>query len=148
MHESRNSSPSTLTARAPFKGALPILAPIDDGTDAPDMAERLLRAAPLLKEAHIGSRFRGGHFEWHGCLAEPNIQEGNLRLSGAHLDAEVNLNAVLAVSYCADATSSGICLYDEEGAFLTLWSAQGGDFDAWLSDTLRGYACRLERGAP
>ncbi|MEQ1686131.1 MAG: hypothetical protein ABL916_20985 [Burkholderiaceae bacterium] len=144
MHQLPSPSPW-----APFEGALRTLAPIDDGTDASDMAERLLRAAPRLTDARLGSRCREGqHFAWHGCLSEPNILDGTLRLSGADLDAEVDLTAVLAVSYCADAAASGICLYDEEGAFLTLWSAKGEAFDAWLADTVRGFACPLERGDP
>jgi hypothetical protein len=148
MYKLRNSNPSTLNAEAPFPGALPTLAPIDDGTDAPGIAERLLRAAPLLTDARIGRRFPGSHFAWHGRLAEPNIQEGTVHLRGADLDAEVDLNAVLAVSYCADATASGISLYDVEGALLTLWSPKGDAFDAWLADTVRGFACPLERSGP
>lgn len=148
MQELRSSSPSRPSGRAPFEGTPRTLAPIDDGTDAPGMAERLFRAAPLLTEARLGGRFRGGHFSWHGRLAEPNVHKGTLRLCGPHLDAEVDLKAVLAVSYCADTASSGICLYNEEGPFLTLWSVQGEAFDAWLADTVGGYACRLERNAP
>jgi hypothetical protein len=134
-------------ARPPRGSTLPTLAPIDDGSDAPDMAERLLRAAPLLTEAWLGSRFPGGHFDWHGRMTEPQLTGSTLHLRGPHLVADVDLAAVLAVSYCADASSSGICMFDEGGAFLTLWSTEGDVFDAWLESTVGGYACQVARQA-
>jgi hypothetical protein len=143
MHASYLSGP----ARPPGGSALPTLAPIDDGSDAPDMAERLLRAAPLLTEAWLGSHFAGGHFDWHGRMTAPQRTGGTLHLRGPHLVADVDLAAVLAVSYCADASSSGICMFDEGGAFLTLWSTEGDAFDAWLESTVGGYACQVARRA-
>ena len=147
MHGPVSSPSATPPHPAPCHDSFRTLAPIDDGSDAPGLAERLLRAAPKLTDVHVDGRFRVGEFAWHGRLAEPEVDAGTLRLRGPHLVAAVDLNAVLAVSYCADASSSGFCLYDEEGIFLTLWSAQGEAFDAWLSDTAGGYACRLERGS-
>ena len=146
MHGSHPSPSATPPRPASCQDSLRTLAPLDDGTDAPGLAERLLRAAPMLTDVHVDGRFRTGHSAWRGRLAEPRVHAGTLRLRGSQLVAVVDLNAVLAVSYCADASSSGFCLYDEEGVFLTLWSAQSEAFDAWLADTAGGYACRLARG--
>lgn len=148
MHRSYLSGPSTAPDPAHCRAPLRPLAPLDDGSDTADMAERLLRAATLLPEARLDSTSRSGHFTWHGQLAEPSLDGGTLRLCGPHLVAGVDLGSVLAVSYCADATSSGICLYDEGGAFLTLWSTHGDAFDTWLENTLCGHAGPIDRHRP
>ena len=148
MHRSYLSGPSTAPVPTHCRGPLRPLAPLDDGSDTADMAERLLRAATLLPEARLDCRLRSGHFTWHGQLAEPNLDGGTLRLCGSHLVANVDLDSVLAVSYCADATSSGICLYDEGGAFLTLWSTHGDAFDAWLENTLCDHAGQIDTHGP
>ena len=148
MHSSYSSGPLAAPEPTHCRSVLRPLAPLDDGSDTADIAERLLRAAPLLPEARLDSRFRSGHFAWRGRLAEPDLDGGILRLCGPHLVADVDLDSVLAVSYCADETSSGICLYDEGGAFLTLWSTHGDAFDAWLENTLGGHAGQIGTGGP
>lgn len=117
MPSSYSSGPPAAPEPTHCRGPLRPLAPLDDGSDSADMAECLLRAAALLPEARLESRFRSGHFAWHGQLAEPNLDGSTLRLCGPHLVADVDLTAVLAVSCCADETSSGICLYGRRRRF-------------------------------
>lgn len=98
MHSSYSSGPSTAPEPTHCRGPLRPLAPLDDGSDSADMAGCLLRAAALLPEARLESRFRSGHFAWHGQLAEPNLDGGTPRLCVLHPVADVDLAAVLAVS--------------------------------------------------
>lgn len=148
MPRSLRAGRSPQPGAAPLEVALHTIAPIDDGTDAVETAERLLRAATLLPEVRLVSHFRGGQFAWRGRLADASLHGSTLELHGCDLFAKVDLAAVLAVSYCTDATSSGIRLYDESGAFLTLCSSCGDTFDAWLGGTLSEYACGVDRPDP
>ena len=109
------------------------VAPLDDGTDAVEMAQRLLLASTLLEDLHIFMRFPRGQWTWRGRVSQATCFGNLLQLRAASTTVRVSLASVVAVSYCADRMSSGFSLSDEDGAFLTLWSTDARTFDDWLA---------------
>jgi hypothetical protein len=124
---------------------LPAIAPIDDGTDATTVSDRLLRAAPLLldhcPDVHIfDSTWRrpgtAGSWRRFSRAEHPAFQQqvrGQL------------CTDVLAVSYCARQSSSGFGLWRRDGVVWICWTPHGVDFDAWLRDTMPEFSCGVER---
>ncbi len=113
------------------------IAPIDDGSNAVELAERILAASTLLPSVRIGVRLRSGRWTWRGRINGWTRHDAGLQLLASDAVVEVNLASVIAVSYCADLAASGVCLCDEGGTFLTLWSGDSSAFDAWLESVLR-----------
>jgi hypothetical protein len=133
--------PRTLPAGIP----LPAIAPIDDGTDAKIVSDRLLRAAPMLldhcPDVHIFDS------TWH----QPGTAGSWRRYTRAERPAfqqQVRVQRskdILAVSYCARKTSSGFGLWRQDGVVWICWTPHGDDFDAWLSGTIPEFSCLVAR---
>lgn len=121
------------------------IAPMDNGCDASDMAQRLLVAAPQLPNICVDAQSSDGQTTWQASqpgAGEP--QADRSRLADAPDPA-----GVFAVSYCAGRSSSGVCLFDQSGAVVTLWSMKAKEFDEWLARTLPecGLLCRASAHA-
>lgn len=109
------------------------VAPLDDGTDVAETAERLLLASVQLDEVQLFVRHMHGESTWRGRLADVK-RIGNLfQLQAPSMVVRLSIASVVAVSYCSNAWSSGYCLSDERGAFLTMWSSDFPAFDDWLA---------------
>ncbi len=109
------------------------IAPLDDGSDAAETAERLLLAVARLDDVHLLVKLLDGQWIWRGQVSEATYAGKILQLVAAGTIVRVSPASVVAVSYCANRVSSGISLSDESGAFLSLWSTDATAFDAWLT---------------
>ncbi len=115
----------------------PIIAPLDEGTDAPALAQRILAGSLALSEVLLHAEIDGIRSSWRGRFNALTCDGRCLRMQGASATVELDLDSVIAVSYCASRTVSGIRLYGEAGALLTLWSKDTQAFDLLLADALR-----------
>jgi hypothetical protein len=120
-------------------GSLWAIAPIDDGSDAPDIAQSLLLAAPQLDNICLELQSSHDQWTWQGRLGRSTQNDGVLKVCFSIMTVEVRLARVVAVSYCADRTSCGVALCNKDGPFLTLWSSQPSVFDAWLARVVTGF---------
>ena len=120
------------------------VAPIDDGWAPEEMTQQLLLAAPELPDVHLQVQTAEGPWAWRGRLSETGCASDTLKVRAGRTMLEIDTARVIAVSYCADPASSGICLYDEDGELLKLWSGQTGAFDAWLARAAAGGTDRTQ----
>ena len=111
-------------------------APIDDGTDAQAIGERLLCAASSLLERCAD--VQTCDLTWfapallrHRRLFLRNDLHAFLGHIGAHRAA-----VVLAASYCARGCAAGFGLWRDDGIIWICWSPQGREFEAWLRHTI------------
>jgi hypothetical protein len=121
------------------------IAPMDNGCDASDLAQRLLVAAPQLLNICVDAQSSEGQTTWQA--SQPRT--GEPPFDRSHLTDALDPAGVFAVSYCAGRSSSGVCLFDHSGAVVTLWSMKAKEFDAWLARTLPecGSLCRASAHA-
>lgn len=134
----------SLDTRAGATG-LQAIAPIDDGTDACDVAERLLRAVHRLAEVHLLVNISDEPWRWQGRVGDTTLVNGHWRLDVAPMFLTVDPERTIAVSYCTGRGVSGVRLYDNVGPFLTLWSEQAVAFDLWLGHAVPGFGCQEDK---
>ncbi len=115
----------------------PIIAPLDEGTDAPALAQRILAGSLALSEVLLRAEVDGVESSWRGSFVALTRDGRCLRMRSHSASVELDLNSIIAVSHCASRTASGICLYGEAGVLLTLWSKDIRAFDVLLADALR-----------
>jgi len=137
-------NPYPTLAHASWSPLRPV-APLDDGSDAVELTRRLFHAASELSDVYLDVRSPIGQQTWQGRLNEWELGDPMLRLGSAGMATELDPQRVVAVSYCANRTSSGVCVCSDDGSSLTLWSAQGTAFDAWLERMVPGLSRRSGR---
>jgi putative hemolysin len=122
---------------------LSVVAPIDDGTDAQAIGERLLCAASSLLERCAD--VQTCDLTWfapallrHRRLFLRNDLHAFLGHIGAHRAA-----VVLAASYCARGCAAGFGLWRDDGIIWICWSPQGREFEAWLRHTIPEFPLRI-----
>jgi hypothetical protein len=115
----------------------PVVAPLDEGRDAPELAQRILAGSLALAEVLLHAEIDGVELSWRGSFVSLAREGHRLRMHGPSAAVELDLGRVIAVSYCSSRTDSGIRLYGEEGTLLTLWCKDMQAFDLVLADAFR-----------
>jgi DMSO/TMAO reductase YedYZ molybdopterin-dependent catalytic subunit len=114
--------------------------PIDDGTDAEELAARLLRAATDVTDLYIQSPYQAGQRIWRGYVSGTSQRDCVLTLHGQNLKVDLELRDVLAVSHCSNNSASGVSFIGRDGPLLTLWSTRPAAFERWLAVHVPGYS--------
>jgi len=119
-----------------------VVAPIDDGTDAPSIGERLLLSATSLLERCTDVRtcdlaWLGPAVPGHHRLFSKDERQAFLGHVGTHRSA-----VVLAASYCARGCAAGFALWREDGLIWICWTPQGRAFEAWLRQAIPEFPLR------
>ncbi len=107
--------------------------PIDDGTDAEELAARLLRAATDVTDLYVQLPYQSGQRTWCGYISGTSQRDCVLTLHGQNLEVDLELAEVLAVSHCSNNSASGVCFIGRDGPLLTLWSTRPAAFERWLA---------------
>jgi len=122
-----------------------VLAPLVDGLAASKTAPGLLLAVGNLGDVYLDVWTAGVRWMCHGPLQAAMSAVTTVRIAATGFNAEIQSNRIIAVSYCADSTSSGFALFVEAGKILTLWSTDVSLFETWLQSTLHNLKLRGSR---
>jgi len=109
-----------------------------EGAGAPAAAERILLMAWQVRGANLLVQGAGWRWTWRGRLAKPLRVDGALVLRDGNIALQVDPSRVTAVYRCGFGGRSGIVMYDDARAFMTLWSNQSGAFERWLRAAVPG----------
>jgi hypothetical protein len=107
--------------------------PLVGSAQAPRLATLLLSRAWQVRGATLRAQGDGWRWTWRGRLTPGQQLDGILLLRNGPMALHINASRVRSIARCRHGRRSGVVLYDERRAFLTLWSNQAGPFDQWLA---------------
>jgi len=107
--------------------------PLVGPAQAPQLATRILAQAWQVRGTTLRVQGDGWRWTWRGRL-KPGLQrDGALLLRNGPMALQIDASRVRSIARCGHGRRSGIVMYDERRAILTLWSNQARPFDKWLA---------------
>jgi len=118
---------------------LPLIGPIDGGTDSQEIGQRLVVATPDLLDCC--ELVYACEMRWN-TLAERARGHAFSRQDRPRLEShvrELRSERVFAASHCASAGSSGFWLWQSDGVVRIYWTRQADEFEGWLRRSIPEY---------
>ena len=107
--------------------------PLVGPAQAPQLATHILVQAWQVRGATLRVQGEGWRWTWHGRLEPSQRRDGALLLRNGPMALQIDASRVRSIARCGHGRRSGIVMYDEQRAILTLWSNQARPFDKWLA---------------